>query len=776
MRRRATTRATVVAVVLLCGQTVLGPWLAAQENAPGAAPSGGPGGGSATSWGAAVQREAVWLAARGARAEGSAGESEVIDYLVRELTSLGLAPRRRSFAEAEFAHSFPWIVDATIAGVRPDLLVVAVPLEAAAAAAPDALAQAPADAPAGGLGLALALAFARSTAHAAGPPPVSVRFLFLGAERGDSALGYPLGSRLFVQEFHPSAPAAVLYLDLDRVPGRLLLKAGSSSGAAPSWLIANSAAALRAGGQRLRVTSHITQLVSLGLVREPLLDPFVQAGYPAVRLAGQGRPRNQADRDRWLERMYDFFPQLLARFDGGIPDSWERHYLLFQGLGSFLIVPEAANLIGLVIALSLAVTFAFVVPSRFVHYLGLVLSDGWRIPLIALLTFGALSGATAGLRLLLELRDIPTLWQGAPVWFLALKLAIAMLLVFAVLRLPWWRRFPILRFAPVGSSYSAAAIFVLVAQVIASAGLNITLTFYFTWAFICALVASLARNRWAKLVWIVLAPLWIVRAVGGLFLLPVLPFVETVLLSTTPGDLITTVVLLPFVLLGLRATHSFVDHRHTARAEYRYPLWLIGAILGLALVVVGASSAILSINPYGRGRDQPLAARTLIDLDTGRGALELSSPAPIGWVEVTFAGKGRTLTTRERRLSLPLEPIPSLMMVAEHPPDEPGKHRLSFAPQGAPSAIRLTLDSTDAFDLLDANYPFRRRGAASYEILVGASPPNPLAIHLSLPRDLELSLHYVVDYDRPPLALTIESPRKELTTSLRLVGSIAIST
>ena len=93
----------------------------------------------------------------------------MIDYLVRELTSLGLAPRRRSFAEAEFAHSFSWIVDATIAGVRPDLLVVAVPLEAAAAAPADALAQAPADAPAGGLGLALALAFAPQHGPCRGP-------------------------------------------------------------------------------------------------------------------------------------------------------------------------------------------------------------------------------------------------------------------------------------------------------------------------------------------------------------------------------------------------------------------------------------------------------------------------------------------------------------------------------------------------------------------------------------------------------------------------------
>ena len=763
---RATATLAAVVGLLLWHQTIVAPRLEAQTAAPE----------NAARWRATLARDAETITALGARVDGSAAESATVDYLIGELAELGLTPRRHTFSEADFAHSFSSIVDVTIAGVRPDVLVVAVPLAAARAAGFGSSTALETDAtPAG---LALALAFARDVALAERPPPVSVRFVFLGAERGDPVHGYPLGSRLFLHLFQPTAPVAVVYLDLDRPAARLVIKTGGSSGAAAPWLIERTAAALNAGGQRFRITPHITQLVRLGLVREPLLEPFLQAGYPALRLAGQGAPRDDAAGYRWLDRMHGFFPQFLAGFGQGIPETWERHYLLFQGLGSFLIVPEPAYLIGLIIVLSIAVSYAFVVPHRFVRYLWLVRTDGWRIVLIAALTFGALSGGTAILKLLLEVRGIPTLWEVAPVLLLTLKGAIALLLVCALIRLPWWRRFPVLGFAPVGGFYGAAAILVLILELMASAGINITLTFYFAWAFGCALLASLARNRWVKLIWIALAPYWIARAVGGLVLLPVLPFVQTVLLSTVNGDLVSTVVLLPFVLLVMRAVHGFVDHRRDPRAAYRYPLWLIGAISGLALVAVGSGSAILTINPYGPGREQPLSARTVIDQDTRSGALTLSSPAPIGWVEVTFAGTGRSLNTRERALTMPLEPVSDLVRFEEWSTGALGGRSIAitFMPEGTPNAILLTLDSSDRFDLLEANYPFRRRGAGSYEILVGARPPNPLAIELTVPHDLMLALHYAVDYDRSPLELTIESPRKEITSSLRVAGSIAIST
>ena len=753
------TRAAVVCTLL-----ALAPALGAQR---------APDSGDAAQWRAAFEQDLTYFALLGPRSEGSAAELTAADRVHRRLAEVGLRPRLRSLAEAGYSPSLSSLVEVIVPGTRPDSLLVAVPLLPSPTHSHLTAVEPGAD----GVALALALSFARSLATAPEPPPITVHFLFLGGEHGDPDLGYPLGSRLFLQEFQSSAPTAALYLDLAGVPSRLAAYAGGAGIESPPWLIETVAAALHGAGQPLQLPrAHATHLVRLGLARDSLLAPFHLAGHPALRLAGQYDPLSAADRDRWLDRMPDFFALLLAAFADGIPDTWDRHYLLFDGPRSPLIIPEPEYVMAMIVALALVVSYGFAMSYRLRTYLAPLWQDLWRVPLMTALTYGALSAGTAAISLLPKLRSMPILWHQAPILFLALKLTVALLLVTVVRYLTGRSWFPRPRREPNARFYGAAATVILLPIIGAVAVVNVALAYSLLWALLCALLASVSQNRWATLIWVGLAPVWMIRAVIGLFVLPSLPFVELVLFAPPDVDLIATAIALPFVLLVRGGVISFVGSRRL-RPVHRRRIWLHVTTAALVIVVAAGSALVMRINPYAEGRLQPLTARTIIDLDAGHSTLHLSSPAPIGTVEVNIAGEATSVTTDELEFTVPLTAVAGLMSFEERSQTSRDRRTisLSLAPAGQPRDMLLTLDSHDAFVLLDANYRFQQLGKGSYRLLVGAVPSIPLAVELTLPRDLKLVLSYVLEYDQPPIPVTIEGLNLAVATTVQVAGSIPIS-
>lgn len=520
----------------------LAPALAAQQTPPAA---GG--------WGAAVAEDTAYLSSLRPQAQGSAAELDAADYVHRRLQAMGLAPELHSTAGAGSRAPAALVVDAVVPGSRPDLLVVAVPLLPPAPAPGDPIAawQRPAEPAASGIAPALALGFARSLAGSPQPPPVSVRFLFLGGEHGAGAPENGAGSRLFLQEFRAGAPVAVLYLDLRAVPSHLVPYAGGAGRESPPWLFRRVATALRHAGQPLRLAAANTiHLVRLGLTPQSLLAPFHQAGHPALYLAGRYRPVDPAHRDRWLNRMQGFFTLLLASFDDGVPAAWDRHYLLVQRPGWTLTVSEYHYVIGLLLCFALAVTCCFANSARLRYFLAPLRRGWWRLPLLAAAAYAAIGAGSAVVRLLSELRGAPAPWQEAPALFAALKVTAA-LLTAALLRyltgarlLPRRHRQEIVRFD------WAAAVLLLTALTGAAAARNLALAAPPAWALLCALLATVVRSRGIRFLCVLAAPAWLAGAAGGLLALPALPFVESLLFGPPAADLAAAAVVLPFVLLG----------------------------------------------------------------------------------------------------------------------------------------------------------------------------------------------------------------------------------
>ena len=721
---------------------------------------------------AAFEQDVAYLSALRPRAEGSSAELHAAEYVQRRLTAMGLPAQLRSLNDPLSA-----IVEAVVPGKLPDSLLVAVPLAPPAPAPGDPIAawRRLVEPTATGIAPAVALGFARSLAGASQPPPITVRFLFLGAEHGAVDQGYPLGSRTFLQEFQAGAPAAVLYLDLRGIPSHLVPYAGGAGIESPPWLYDRVVTALHAAGHPLRLTrANTIHLVRLGLTPRSLLAPFHQAGLPGLHLAGQYRPIDDSQSDLWPGRMQEFLAQLLASFADGVPDDWDRHYLLFNRPRSPLIISEPDYMIALVVVLALAITYLFAVSSRLRFFLAPLWRDGWRIPLLAAVTYAAISAGTTAVRLLPAVRGTPTLWHEAPLLFVMLKVAVALLAATLLRYLAAARWLPQPRRKLVARFDWAAAVVLLFALSGGAAVINVALAFPWVWALLCALLATSSSNRWIRFAWILPAPLWIIAPARGLLALPALPFVELVLFASPVVDLLVTAAVLPFWLL---ARGGLAGLRGSGRKRRGRRVALHTWAATLVVLIVAGSAHAFTMNLYGDGRLQPLAASASIDLDTGRSNLHLSSPGPIGAVTVNVAGEERTVTTREQVYTIPMATVTGLMTFTERTETYRDRHSvtLDLAPVGEPRELRLTLESDDAFALLSANHRYRKLDEGSYRLLVGVGPPNPLAVQLTVPRDLKLVLRYELVYDQPPLPITVQGDDKMVVTSTQVTGSIPIS-
>ena len=565
---RRATRAITVAGLLLA--------LAAAPQAQDADPPG---------WLGSFKEDVEFFSTLAAGGDESTMEWEAAQYIRSRLARSGLRPRLHALSEP-FGESRSAIVEVAVAGRRADTLLIVVPL--ALADAPDARPHP--DGPA----LALILGFAQALAGAADPPPISVRFLFLGGERGDPDHGYPFGSRSFLQDYLANAPTAVLYFDLTGRPDSVRLHTGGDRVVAPPWLVRGVLRTLQEAGQPVRIpTTHANDLVRLGLAEEPLLAPFFRAGHPALRLSGHADAAGAAaDPDRWLARMARFLSLLIAEYDDGIPAAWDRNYLLIGGSTAPLIVAEQDYVVLLVLAIAAVIFYAFAASTQLRYATRTLWQYGWRIPLMVAVAVAALGAGSAALGLLPRAARNPFLWHEAPVLFLALKLGLAAL-VAALAHYAIGRRWLVQdRRAPIASFYLAAAAVMLLVVVAAAAAVNVALAYPFVWALLCVLLANLARNRWHSLLWIVLAPVWIVRLVASLYLQPARPFVALTLFAPLSVDLVAAALLLPLVLLGRATLVSFVGYRNVNTA-YRRQLWRrLAMALLVALLGVGSAVAL----------------------------------------------------------------------------------------------------------------------------------------------------------------------------------------
>jgi hypothetical protein len=182
-------------------------------------------------------------------------------------------------------------------------------------------------------------------------------------------------------------------------------------------------------------------------------------------------------------------------------------------------------------------------------------------------------------------------------------------------------------------------------------------------------------------------------------------------------------------------------------------------------------------SPFGPGKPQPLVAIQTLS-DAGGNSVALDSPAPIGSVLVREETGERRLNVRQpqRVILLPAQAVPLDVSAREEEFLQKKNVYLRISSPIVPNRLGAVLSSTEEFILLDCSFPFVRLSDHEYRILIGAFPPNPLEIGLTLPEQMDFSLTLTVEADAPLIGVEVVPEAARMETHLHLIKRIEIKT
>lgn len=696
------------------------------------------------------------------RQEGSASEGALLDWIAARAAKDGWRATPFDFGSADFEYSFSRCLRVDVPGRSRDTLIIAVPVDAAPDAPP---------AQDGSAGVAVAVDLLD---HLRGStPPLSLVVLFLGAELGGGDT-YPMGSTLFLRTYQPDFRTAVLYLDVRAAPSRILLRGGGKGIVSPYWLMKRAVDSLEGAGVPLRLRSEEMLAFRLGVTNErTLVEPWLRAGYPAIGIQGEyGKPSPGTPADV-LASLSAFLAAFVEAGRAGIPEEWDRHYLLAQVGNRSFIVGETAYVAAVGGTFALVLLFAFIFVRRLRKYVRTLVRNLGAIVPLAVLAFAFLAAGTWAARAIPAARGFDRLWAYAPLEFLGLKVCVALFL-YAALYNPL-RRLP---FPRNGSFYSAAALLFLLVETAVVAVYDISFTAYFLWAFLFVFFSSLARNRWVKVALALPAPFWGLAGLVSLFLLPALPLCHVVTLSPIYGNLLVAGAALPFILVVARFGLLFKGRGMLKRGTRE--ILLAGA---LAVAAGGLALHLFLFSPFSAANPQPLVAVQTVVVDpagtTSSTTMGIQSPAPV---------RGVTLETADGSVALPSGRAggPVALPAVESPvqvfmDSSRFLQQLNLTLQvdmpSRPRSFALSLDSAQDFVLYDSSFPARRIGPRSYRLLVGAFAPNPLTVQLSLPVDQAFTITVTAEFDAPLIGVDVHAPADaRVATRVRVVRTLEVHT
>jgi hypothetical protein len=231
--------------------------------------------------------------------------------------------------------------------------------------------------------------------------------------------------------------------------------------------------------------------------------------------------------------------------------------------------------------------------------------------------------------------------------------------------------------------------------------------------------------------------------------------------------------ILPFILYGIRLG-LVVRGRGILR---RRPRRIASACL-MSAATVGITVYLLLGSPFSRANPQPVTVTQVIDENIGVNRVELESPAPIGdtRIRTSVSDISLRISGSHEAISLPPRPVPVQIEAAGAEALNKKNFTVQVSADRSPTSVAARLVSADEFILLDSSFPFVRENAYEYRLLIGAYPPTPLKIRLTLPEGGRFSLTITMDFDAPLLDAEVVAPAAGVKTRLHFVKTLELRT
>lgn len=672
----------------------------------------------------------------GPREENSQSEKAAFSIITRTLESAGLRISVSNFEEARSGYSASRIVDASIPGDRAEELVFVAPVNSWYDAA---------DGKGGAAGIALALSAATRLAKADRKPPLTLRFVFLGAERrGRSVDGEEasLGTRTWIASLPSSPSRSIIYLSLDSDASAIAVRNAGHGVLSPLWHYDRTRSSLKAAG-----IPAVLEVNRLLLYRQGLADrygpaaPYLEARISAVELRSMSTGAGPIDGARY-DSLVD---ALVAANAEGFPTAWDLHYLIFQ-VGAFSATVRETAFVGFIVFF--CATAALCILSLSITRRAAAKALLARVPFLLWQAFALYAALVAvflaGIliarfdALALGSRDA---WRIAPRLFGTARIVSSMLLFLALISLFVERK--TLTSNPY--FYEFVALVCLGVDVFAFSAVNLPMSFNFLWAFAFVGASLAARRGWATIAayGLMYAPIILVAA--DLAAKPEYLVFERIIEPGVAGSLALAALTLPFFAFTASPLLFYAPHGALARKR-------TAALL--ALVALAAEGGALVITSFSRSSSSSISVSESLDQGNNmfetvlKGQRRLGSGKLLrGGEELHYASLGDQYTIAgvdaTKRISWSSTSSFFLDRRTE-------KLRIDFA--SPPFTLDIRLKGSGDLGIYDCDLPYRvSLDGKSADIFLPVNPGRSVAFEITVPRDFAAELDIAAEYLDPPV-------------------------
>jgi len=650
------------------------------------------------------------------REENSTGEILLFDFLENYYINLDIDFSILDYSKLEKGHSFSKGYSVFIDGDKDDLMVIAVPLNHKSTQDQNRN---------GSINIAIALQLLEIFAEY--KPPVSIEFLFLGAERGSGPY-YPIGTEYFLSNFSSRSPTMLLYLDMENQGDLITIKNSSGSDLSPMWLVERFTERFKEKNL-IFSTESIQSLAYQSGFETPsnIIESYLSDEVPAILLESEFTNDQKLSDDQWANSFIESILSFVLDSEPGFNIEWDRHYYVSE-LGNYLITLGEKEGVLIIISLLSILLLVILLRSRNLHLnLKRFRKHLWTFPLLLFLTFLYLFLSTLIIEEISIIKDFPNLWQQYPMIFLLFKICSTLFLYSGFIYL--------VRGLSISRShhfYTYSAFTSVIISMFTILIFNINFSYFFLWSLFIISLFMISRNEIIKWISIILSPLPLIVICYLIFKEPYVEICSFLLVSRVTGNIFLTIIIMPTLML-ISSLHYFHHRFHRHRGGFRIVISLLfwGSMTFLVLYNLNTFS------PFTVFNRQPVYVDEKIDLNQKSRSILLSSPAPIGNVELQLDKQKLLLNDVGRSAEVTAPLIEDLLKIEETYSTFLDRMSLKYiiTAKGYPDFVNIKLRSEKPLIIFDSNYPFEvTADGKEINFFIGKNPHIPLDLDIILPR------------------------------------------
>jgi hypothetical protein len=673
------------------------------------------------------------------RIENSKGESDTIAFIENRLQAGDIKYKKYDLSKSSVVKSGSVTIDAVIPGKSGNEVFLIFPLNHTKDAPPGRD---------GGANLAAALALTEELKKK--PPPQNVHIVFMGAEFGNYS-EYPIGTKDFLFNYYPELNSAFFYFNFKFIPEKILINHSGTGLISPLWILKKSVDALNSAELDFSTASGINLVNRLKLNDKAyLIDSYLENDYSAIYFEGEYSGFYTPEKEQ-LSIFLSFLLDIVLEGGGLIPSNlqWDSHYLFLKLKNYEIFINETSYVIFLLILLSLIIIYPFIASKRFRKYSKTLILHLWNIPVIFFIMFLLLWISTIIINIILQTQSIPSLWEILPFHFLALKLSISVLIFLLTLRLSKG-----IHFSRRGSFYSASAMLFIIVDLLVLIFIDITFSYYILPVLIFTFSFTIFKNRWMKLIFLILSILVLSGGITNIFLLDVNNIIRLVLLSPITGNLIITANLIPITLMIFRL--QFLFHQNHKR---RNRILTIGGDMLLGIISISLFIYLTTFNPFNKERLQPIEITEIISINENNREITFSSPGPLGRFTYRLMSKSGNIDTQDKEYTIPEEisiEVPEITLATKNFLNRT-QYLVTADSYSEPEKITAKLTGKETILLFDSNFIHINSDDNTTYFMIETNPQLPLELSFTLSDSFEGELVLEFKFYEYPEMVLLES-------------------